>query len=267
MEQARTTLHEKLDQMLASGAITAEDYERLSKAMHASDAAAREAPEASEASIEKRLRRNRARRLMAGVCAGFASYFALDLVLVRILAVALTVVTGPVAPLCYLVLALALPWDEPAATPRDAAPATHVARPATHAWAFALYALLLFQGAPLCLGLFVGTHCETGLWVSETEEMPWTTEWVASRAGKMWELCDRLSSHFSSRPTPVHVAWLASVVLVAFVTGLLTICYLKCRRSAGRLLWVVLWAGIALSCFAFFYLGLCWPLLQHIERI
>lgn len=119
MDRPQPTPQQKLDEMLASGAISAEDYQRLTEAMRASDTAAtlseeEEASNAPGAPTAKRLRRNWSRHQIAGVCAGFADYYALDLVTVRLIAVALAVVGLPVALVGYVVLAFVLPWDDQA---------------------------------------------------------------------------------------------------------------------------------------------------------
>ncbi|MGH8989367.1 MAG: PspC domain-containing protein [Acidimicrobiales bacterium] len=57
------------------------------------------------------LRRARTRQLVAGVCAGLADYFDLDIVLVRVLVVGLALVAGIGLPL-YLAAWLLVPEDD-----------------------------------------------------------------------------------------------------------------------------------------------------------
>ncbi|WP_374687375.1 PspC domain-containing protein [Promineifilum sp.] len=65
---------------------------------------------------EKRLIRSRDDRMLFGVCAGVAHYLNIDPVIVRLVAVLLTLWNG-VGLLVYLVLALVMP-QEPAVAPK-----------------------------------------------------------------------------------------------------------------------------------------------------
>jgi len=65
---------------------------------------------------EKRLIRSRDDRMLFGVCAGVAHYLNVDPVIVRLVAVLLTLWNG-VGLLVYLVLALVMP-QEPAVAPK-----------------------------------------------------------------------------------------------------------------------------------------------------
>lgn len=65
---------------------------------------------------EKRLIRSRDDRMLLGVCAGVAHYLNVDPVIVRLVAVLLTLWNG-VGLLVYLVLALVMP-QEPAVAPK-----------------------------------------------------------------------------------------------------------------------------------------------------
>jgi phage shock protein C len=64
------------------------------------------------------------RKKIAGVCAGFARYFAMDVTLMRILWIALTIVTGGLGLLVYLGAWILMPKDYPAAS--AAAPAAQM---------------------------------------------------------------------------------------------------------------------------------------------
>ncbi len=57
----------------------------------------------------RRLVRSRRQRMLTGVCGGLAEHLEVDPTLVRILAVALTLTTGPVIPVAYVALALIMP--------------------------------------------------------------------------------------------------------------------------------------------------------------
>ena len=57
----------------------------------------------------KQLRRSRTDRVVAGVCGGFARYLGLDPVLVRVLYVIATFLTGGALLLGYLVIWLVVP--------------------------------------------------------------------------------------------------------------------------------------------------------------
>jgi phage shock protein PspC (stress-responsive transcriptional regulator) len=65
---------------------------------------------------EKRLIRSRNNRMLFGVCAGLAEYLNVDPVIIRLLAVLLTLWNG-VGLLIYLVLALIMP-QEPDVNPK-----------------------------------------------------------------------------------------------------------------------------------------------------
>ncbi len=60
----------------------------------------------------RQLRRSRSNRMLAGVCAGLAAYFAIDPAIVRIIFVLLGLPGGAPGILIYLVLWLVMP-DEP----------------------------------------------------------------------------------------------------------------------------------------------------------
>ena len=60
---------------------------------------------------EKKLRRSRNEKLIAGVCGGLAKYFGLDVVLVRIAYVLLSVFTAFAGVLVYLILMLVMPQE------------------------------------------------------------------------------------------------------------------------------------------------------------
>ena len=70
---------------------------------------------------EKRLYRSR-EALVAGVCAGIADYFNVDPVVVRILAIVLTVASGGVLALAYVGLWIALPTAPEVFAPLEVEP-------------------------------------------------------------------------------------------------------------------------------------------------
>ncbi|MVA76372.1 PspC domain-containing protein [Auraticoccus sp. F435] len=89
----------------------------------------------------RQLHRSRDQRIVAGVCGGVADYLNMDPTLVRVVFVALTLVTGgAVGLIAYLVGALVVP-EEPLADPGQltspgspwTAPATHQDAPAASA--------------------------------------------------------------------------------------------------------------------------------------
>lgn len=61
---------------------------------------------------DKRLERPRAGRMLAGVCAGIAEYFGLDVSLVRIGYVLLTLFTAFCGVLVYFILAVIIPQEK-----------------------------------------------------------------------------------------------------------------------------------------------------------
>ncbi len=62
--------------------------------------------------MEKKLRRSRSRKMIAGVCAGLAEYFGLDITLIRVVYVLLSVFTAFAGVLVYLILWLIIPYDK-----------------------------------------------------------------------------------------------------------------------------------------------------------
>jgi phage shock protein C len=65
---------------------------------------------------EKRLARSTTDRVIAGVCAGLASYFGLDPVIMRVIFVVLALAGGP-GILLYLILWIVMPEDTTATPP------------------------------------------------------------------------------------------------------------------------------------------------------
>jgi phage shock protein PspC (stress-responsive transcriptional regulator) len=141
MESSGATSHEKLDQMLADGKISQADYERLSNAMKSKPA------EQEKAGPEKRrLHKSWEHRQIGGVCAGIAEYIGLDVLLVRVLfvAIAILLAAAPVVVLVYLLLYYLLPWDNVKAA-RE--PWRQGRR-----WGFALGASIFLLALPILFG-------------------------------------------------------------------------------------------------------------------
>jgi len=117
MESADVSSQEKLDQMLHNGSITEEDYRRLSQAM----AGPSEQPTADKEAGTQRgpFRKSWEHGVIGGLCAGFAEYFGVDPLVVRIVLIvacvllsALSVVGLALIPLLYFALCAFVPWDE-----------------------------------------------------------------------------------------------------------------------------------------------------------
>jgi phage shock protein C len=68
---------------------------------------------APAAGVPVRLSRPMDQKKIAGVCAGFARYFAVDVTLMRILWIAMTIVTGGLGLLIYLAAWILMPKDYP----------------------------------------------------------------------------------------------------------------------------------------------------------
>jgi phage shock protein C len=66
-----------------------------------------------DASAAKVLVRSRDGRMLAGVCAGVAGYFGLDVTLVRVIWAVIAVITGGVGVLAYLVAWIIIPDEGP----------------------------------------------------------------------------------------------------------------------------------------------------------
>ena len=62
-----------------------------------------------ESNESKVLRRTRDGRMLAGVCAGVAGYFGLDVTLVRVISAVVSVITGGAGVLAYLVAWIIIP--------------------------------------------------------------------------------------------------------------------------------------------------------------
>ena len=60
---------------------------------------------------ERKLRRPRTGRMMAGVCAGISEYFGLDVTLVRVIYALATVFTAFSGVIIYIILMIIIPED------------------------------------------------------------------------------------------------------------------------------------------------------------
>ena len=81
----------------------------------------------------KRLYRSRKNRMIGGVCGGIAEYFAIDPVIVRLIAVALFFVGGS-AVVAYIIALIVIPYEPfetASSASKDAAPAAAAASDAT----------------------------------------------------------------------------------------------------------------------------------------
>lgn len=74
---------------------------------------------------QKKLVRSTTDKMIAGVCAGVANYFNIDVVLVRILFVLFALAGGP-GVLAYIILWIVMPEDTAAAPPPPPPPAEPV---------------------------------------------------------------------------------------------------------------------------------------------
>ena len=61
----------------------------------------------------KRLRRIKSQKKIAGVCAGFAEYFDMDVTMMRVIWVALLVLPPSIGLIAYIVAWVVLPLEEP----------------------------------------------------------------------------------------------------------------------------------------------------------
>lgn len=67
--------------------------------------------------MEKRLFRSQTRKMLGGVCAGLGDYFDIDVTLVRLIFVAITLVTAIIPMLIfYLIAWIIIPVEEPKAS-------------------------------------------------------------------------------------------------------------------------------------------------------
>ncbi len=91
----------------------------------AEQAGAGKAPGKGSAGKERRLYQIREGAMISGVCNGFAAYFNVDVTLVRLIFVALAIVTGGAFVIGYLIMMFVIPYAD---TPEEQA--------AAHGWAF-----------------------------------------------------------------------------------------------------------------------------------
>lgn len=73
-------------------------------------------PAAPPAGAAPRLSRPMDQKSIAGVCAGFARYFGVDVILMRIVWLAVAILTGGLGVLVYIAAWLVMPKDYPAVT-------------------------------------------------------------------------------------------------------------------------------------------------------
>jgi phage shock protein C len=67
----------------------------------------------------KALVRSRKSRMIAGVCAGAAEYFGIDVTLIRVLVAVVALITGGAGVLAYLVAWAMIPGEEEKASPAE----------------------------------------------------------------------------------------------------------------------------------------------------
>jgi phage shock protein C len=67
--------------------------------------------------MEKKLFRSQARKMLGGVCGGLGEYFDIDVTLIRLIFVAITLVTAIIPMMIfYLIAWIIIPVEEPKAT-------------------------------------------------------------------------------------------------------------------------------------------------------
>jgi phage shock protein C len=71
----------------------------------------REMVDMSDGNGNKVLRRSRSGRMVAGVCAGAAEYFGIDVTLVRVIVAVVAVITGGAGVLAYLAAWVIIPGE------------------------------------------------------------------------------------------------------------------------------------------------------------
>jgi phage shock protein PspC (stress-responsive transcriptional regulator) len=160
---------EQLDALRASGKLSEEEYETLRDALER-----REAPPQLVPLPRPRLRKSWRNRQLGGVCGGIANFLDINAWLIRILALVFAFSSCGLALLVYLILYIALPWDE-----EDADLVWHFP------WGYAL-AILAF-----CIALLFGMRWMNGqaarVFADFEAELPSLTRWVLS-AFRYWPL-------------------------------------------------------------------------------
>ena len=104
---------EKLESMLREGKISRNEFDELVRAMKQQEERGR--TRLSGEGRRKRLTRSWRKRALNGICAGIAENLGVEPLLIRILAVILFFVAGPLTIIGYIVLTFLLPWDDPEA--------------------------------------------------------------------------------------------------------------------------------------------------------
>ena len=100
---------DKLDQMLADGSITEDDYHRLWNAIRAKPGIEKVQTGRGPNRLTRKFRDGR----VCGVCAGFGEYFHVDPMVIRAVFLLTFPLLGLFAGFSYILLAVMLPWDEP----------------------------------------------------------------------------------------------------------------------------------------------------------
>ena len=72
--------------------------------------------------MERKLYRSRSERIVGGVCGGIAEYYGVDPTLVRLVAIALTVLSAGTAVIAYIVMMIVVPEDASAGIDKGGVP-------------------------------------------------------------------------------------------------------------------------------------------------
>lgn len=145
MESAAITSEEKLNQLLQSGKITDDDYQRLLKAVKKSPKITVEPdPEPPVEARPRKLCKSWKNRQLGGVCGGLGIHLNIEPYIIRLVVFCSLFLSWPIVVLLYLSLYFYLPWDYQ----------VNVSEPQVkgHPWLFVFGAVLLLV---LFAGIFV----------------------------------------------------------------------------------------------------------------
>lgn len=228
---SESTSLDKLDQMLAEGAISEEDYHQLWNAMRAEGK--REEKSSVALPRERKLSKNFSQGKICGVCAGFGAYFGCDPNLIRIFLLITVPFLGVVSVGFYLSFSLLLPWDAPEEI--------RVFRKRGHQACFVVGTVVLLVAAPTLLSVFLLPQL-ANIYEAAGYDI-WSSQFQSRLSGRAF---DALSEYGFWLGQDMETWWFTLPILTFFAFVFFTVYYNLCNARFRRIfVWTVLVSGAA----------------------